>query len=581
MDPFTFFKSPMLTSHRQYEALRAFFLEDMSGHDCARQWGYSYRGFTSLVATFRKKLQDDPNGKFFFVELKPGRKVSQRTDSVREMVIDLRKKYYSVPEIKVHMDALHQDISERNILNILQQEGFSRLPRRTKLVKQQLDPLLIEAERSVALSFESETFKSTNAGILIFLRLIRHYRIDQAIARCHYPSTSQIGSLSSILCFLALKLSNRRRYSNDDTWCMDRGMGLFAGLNVLPKAAWFTSYSDRVTSEMNRNLLKELYRVYAREGFLQDTTNLDFTTIPYWGDDEHLENNWSGKRSKALSSMLAVLAQDPDTGIITHADANVMQKEESQVILEFLDFYHAQDVSSKPALKYLVFDSKFTTYENLNKLNKEQIKFITIRRRGKNILGHIEALPEQAWKKIKVACAGNKHRILRVSSEMVSLPGYEDKIRQIIITGHGKIKPSVIITNELDASLEFIIRKYSRRWIVEKTISQQIEFFHLNLVSSSMVIKVDFDLTMSVLAFNLYRLLAAKLQRYENLSIQSIYDKFVLNGADISIEKSRVVVKLKKKRNLPLILETMKEFELQKYSWLDNHKIVFEGATYL
>jgi len=58
----------------------------------------------------------------------------------------------------------------------------------------------------------------------------------------------------------------------------------------------------------------------------------------------------------------------------------------------------------------------------------------------------------------------------------------------------------VIIMNDFDMSIEKIIRKYARRWNVEKTIAEQIDFFHLNLVSSSMVIKVDFDLTMSILA---------------------------------------------------------------------------------
>jgi hypothetical protein len=182
---------------------------------------------------------------------------------------------------------------------------------------------------------------------------------------------------------------------------------------------------------------------------------------------------------------------------------------------------------------------------------------------------------------VKVPCAGNKQRTLRVCDEYIFLKGYEEQIRQITITGHGKIKPAVILTNESEASVEYIIRKYSRRWIVEKTISQQIEFFHLNLVSSSMVIKVDFDLTMSILASNLYRLFAREIERYENLTVQSLYDKFILNGADIVIEKSRIIVKLKKKRNLPAILESMKLFEHQKYSWLKNKRIIFEGASYL
>ena len=163
---------------------------------------------------------------------------------------------------------------------------------------------------------------------------------------------------------------------------------------------------------------------------------------------------------------------------------------------------------------------------------------------------------------------------------MVFLKGYDDNIRQITITGNGKIKPAIIITNDTDLPIEQIIRKYARRWLVEKTISEQIDFFHLNLVSSSMVIKVDFDLTMSILAHNLYRLFAMELGRYTNLSAQTLYDKFVLNGADIEIGDKTIKVQLKKKRELPLILEVMQKFNRQKYSWIDNKNIIFEGATY-
>ena len=142
------------------------------------------------------------------------------------------------------------------------------------------------------------------------------------------------------------------------------------------------------------------------------------------------------------------------------------------------------------------------------------------------------------------------------------------------------IKPAIIITNDFDITLESVVRKYAKRWIIEKAISEQIEFFHLNNVSSSMVIKVDFDLTMSILTHNLYRLFARELDRYKNLSDQTIYEKFIENGADIRIKKKMIELRFKKKRNLPLFLEKMGNYEEFKYNWLDNKKIKFTGATY-
>jgi hypothetical protein len=365
---------------------------------------------------------------------------------------------------------------------------------------------------------------------------------------------------------------------------MDRGMGLFAGLNVLPKTAWFSSYSSRVESSMNLSFLKELHREWSNQGLLSDTSNLDFTTIPYWGESKHLENNWSGKRGKALESMLAVLAQDPESGIIDYGGCNVQHRNESDVVLEYLDFYHTIPEKDQ-TLKYLVFDSKFTNYQNLAKLDEQQIKFITIRRRGGKMIEQIRQIT--AWKTIRVETGGLKKRTLKVNEQTVTLPGYKDAktgkskmIRQIVITGHGKTKPAVMLTNEFELSVDRIVRKYSRRWLVEKGISQQIDFFHLNRVSSSMVIKVDFDMVMSILAHNLYRLLALSLDRYQNISDESVYNKFINNSGEISIEQDEVRINLKKKRELPLLLDYFKTSATpMNCPWMDNKIVIFNPTA--
>ena len=187
-------------------------------------------------------------------------------------------------------------------------------------------------------SFDREEFKSGAAGILSLLPFLKEYRIDQLIASSGYPQTSTIDRTSSILSFIALKVCNIRRYNADDMWCMDRGLGLFSGLNVLPKAAWFSSCSHRVTAEMNLEFLKPMHNLWLDKGLLGGTSDLGFTTIPYWGDDSHLENNWP-KRGKALASMLAVQAHDPDTGIIDYGNTDIMHKNESDTVLGFLGFY--------------------------------------------------------------------------------------------------------------------------------------------------------------------------------------------------------------------------------------------------
>ncbi len=579
MDAKTYFSKVNSVKQKQYEALKMYYTEDKTAKEVAAIFGYKHRGFTTIIEDFVKALKNGDDEDYFFKEIKKGRKASAQIDALKDVIINLRKQYYSIQEIKGILDATGKTASEATIYKTLNEAGFARLPRRTKQAKKELELPKIKAPTSEKISNVTEKIKSTSAGILSLLPYIKKYKIDKAIENSAYPQTRTLDKLNSILSFVALKASDIRRYSCDDKWCMDRGLGLFAGLNVLPKAAWFTSYSHRVITDMNINFLKSLQNIWSENNLLGDTSNLDFTTIPYWGNDEHLENNWSGKRTKALPSMLAVLAHDPDSGIINYGNTNVVHKEESNEVLKFLDFYHSDRCKNKQ-LRYIVFDSKFTSYKNLSRLNSDGIKFITIRRRCKSLVDRLDKIPSKERKKVRVEMAGNKKRTLNIYEEEVNLNGYEGVVKQICITGHGKIKPAVIITNDLNLSAAEIVRRYARRWIVEKAISEQIDFFHLNSVSSSIVVKVDFDLTMSILTHNIFRLFAKDLDRYSHLSDRTIYEKFLQNEADIDIQNNEINISFKKKRNLPLILENSKKYNHINYQWMNNAKLDFSGASY-
>jgi transposase len=581
MSPEEYFKN-ISGVQKKYESMKAFFQEKMSAEKIASNYGYSVSTVYTLTKTFRKQLKEYPNKDPFFIMPKKGRPFKKNKNQLDDLIVSLRKKNLSVPDIKSMIDThpRFDEISESYIDYLLKEEGFSRLPRRNNFSRERKEfPEKLKAQKSEMIHFVPGKFSSSDIGILCFLPIVRKYKIDTLIQKSLYPQTKVINRYCSIMAFIALKLSNVRRYTKDDLWCMDRGLGLFAGLNVLPKAAWFTSYSSRVTKEMNLSFLQGLHKIWIKEGLLGNTVNLDFTTIPYWGESDHLENNWSGKRNKALSSISAILAQDPDSGIIDYGDTNVMHKNENAVVLEFLDFYRSGNPNDS-SLKYLVFDSKFTCYQNLAKLDVDKkVKFLTIRRRGKNIVQRLNKIPKKEWKKIRVDCAGNKKRTLKVLDEKIFLKDYGKEIRQIAITGHGKIKPALVITNDFDEEVEIIIRKYARRWLVEKAISEQIEFFHLNRVSSSMVIKVDFDLIMSITAHNIYRLLARELERYENISDQTIYEEFIRNAGEVDITEDEVKIFLKKKRTLPAMLTAMQNFAEQKYLGLKNKKLIFFGST--
>ena len=563
--------------HKQYLALRSFFVNGSTAEQVAAEFNYSPATVYTLVRDFKIKLSNDSEDPFFKVN-KVGRKPVDQEGEIEKLVVDYRKKYFSVPDIKIALDSLGVNVSEAYIYDVIHKAGFARLPRRGKDIKNHVlsaDTPKITAPVAKQLSLPTnESFSTQLAGLLCVLPYIIRYGIHDAINASLYPQTSDINRLSSILSFVALKLSNVRRYSADDTWCMDRGMGLFAGLNVLPKAAWFSSYSSSVTRDMNVAFLKSLQSIWLDNNLLSDTVNLDFTTIPYWGDDDPFENNWSGKRGKALASICAVIAQDPHQGILCYGDTTIRHDSQNDVVLEFLDFYHSHAAANE-RLKYLVFDGRFTTYENLSKLNDKSIKFVTIRRRGKQLEQYIRAIPDNKWSRIKVKRANGKSRTVTAYEEITAIKSYKGEIRQIFIKDNGKIKPAIIITNEMNMSLADLLQKYAQRWLVEKELAEQIDFFHLNRNSSGIVVKVDFDLTMTILAHNIYRLFALDFSGHTHCDAQIIFDKFISVQGSVDFHSDTFFVMLKKKRALPLLLENMSAFGAVACPWLHGCNIKF------
>ena len=123
-------------------------------------------------------------------------------------------------------------------------------------------------------------------------------------------------------------------------------------------------------------MLTKSFKIWEENNLLGDTSTVILT----------------GKRNKAVCLLRMTLIQ-----IIDYGRADVTHNNESKVVLEFLDFYKL-DRKNNASLKYIIFDSKFTNYENLNKLDDAKVKFITIRRRGKNIVESINKIEKKDWK---------------------------------------------------------------------------------------------------------------------------------------------------------------------------------------
>jgi hypothetical protein len=249
-----------------------------------------------------------------------------------------------------------------------------------------------------------------------------------------------------------------------------------------------------------------------------------------------------------MKGALTLFAQDAETKLILYTAADIKRSEADDQVLSFLSFWKKVHRGVKPTL---VFDSKFTDYAHLSELNRQKIKFLTLRRRGKNLIKNLEKL--SPWKRIHIPHPKRKFPNPVVHESIITLPNYKGTLRQIVVRGNGHEKPAFLITNDFEAPLEILVGDYARRWRVENGIAEVVKFFHLNALSSPILIKVHFDVLTTMMADTLYSMLARKLRGFEDCDAPKIYRNFVKGKGTIIVENGVVNVIYPRRAHNPIL----------------------------
>ena len=159
------------------------------------------------------------------------------------------------------------------------------------------------------------------AGIFLFLPLLARLRFDHLVQQAGYPGSQMVPAVSALLSLLALKLLDKERRSHISDFNCDEALGLFAGLNVLPKKSYATDYAYRTQRGHQRQLLVGWVTALAPLLFPRgDTFALDFHPIPYRGDPVGLETHFVSTRGKACPSVQSFFAQEHDSRVLCYAN---------------------------------------------------------------------------------------------------------------------------------------------------------------------------------------------------------------------------------------------------------------------
>lgn len=546
-----FFLAPEEVPHRQYEALRAFFVDGGSSQEVARRFGYTPGTFRILCHTFR---HDPRKRKSFFQSVRHGPQTAPARDRVRTLAVAMRKRNLSVYDIQRELAAAGHPISINALAVLMREEGFARLPRR----RDDERPATIRPEAAAVasvgeLDLSPRSFRTRVGGLFLFVPLMKDLDLRRIVRKVDLPGSNMIPAEQAVRSLLALKLIGKERKSHVMDLVFDEGIALFAGLNVVPKRSYLAAYSSRVGHQTNLELMGAWFAEVQRAGIKRGSSiDLDFHTVPANTEEEPLEKHYVSSRSRSQKGILVFLARDATERILCYANAGVTKAEQAGEILRFVDFWqkHTGKLPDE-----LVFDSQLTTYEHLNELNHRGIRFMTLRRRSRKMLGEIWSRPASAWRRITLKSLTRAFRTPRVLDERIHLKSYEGELRQVTITDLGHDEPTILLTNNFAVQCPTLVTRYAQRMLIENGISDAIQFFHLDALSSMVGLKVDFDLQITLMAASLYHLMTDKVGReYERAQAKKVFRNLLDVSATVVITEDQVIVTLDKRAHNPLLV---------------------------
>ena len=544
-----YFLRPAGASQRRYEALRAYFVEEMPASEVADRFGYSTASVHQMATVLRAGRMS------LFADARPGPKgPREATGQLRLRVLALRAAGHSVTEIAAALTAEGLPVSAQTTWQILAAEGIGRLPRRDE--GRRRPPARLDAVQAAKLPgwpAADTALGCDHAGLLLLFPAMAQLGMHELVRSAGYPSTRALSSWQSAGTLLLAKCARRPRVHHAGSLTDDEGLAFTLGLTSLPKATHLGTYSWRVRRESNHKLLAGLVAALRPLGLATGEAgfNCDFHAIRHHGDDAVLEKHYVPRRSQRTRAVLTFFAQDHASSEMVYANADITKAGQAREIIAFADYWqHA--TGSDPGL--LVFDSQLTTYKILDELTGRGINWLTLRQRGKNELARLAALPASAWKSATITRTG-RYRRPRLHEDMVKLTGVSSRVRQIAVKNIGRDEPTLLITHDLATPARDLFARYAERMIVENELDAYIGGFHLDALTSGVPLNVDLDTTLTVVAGNLCRLLALKLDRYQNATPDKIWRHFLDATGTLHITGTGVTCALNLRSHHPVLID--------------------------
>jgi hypothetical protein len=415
------------------------------------------------------------------------------------------------------------------------------------------------------------------AGLFVFRPLLAQSGFDDLVRRASYPGSGMVPATSALLSLLALKLIDKGRRSHLSDFKFDQALGLFAGLNILPKAAFATDYSYRTVRENQQRLLAGwVSGLLPRLDPRPDAFSLDFHSIPHRGDDNGLESHHVPMPGKAAPSILTFFAQAVKSGLLCYSDATIVRDQAAGQWLKFVEFCRSI-LGADPA--WVDFDSRLTTDAEMNRLNaRGKTSFITIRRRGSRVVRDLANRPSSAWRRTVIDTPKRRPRNIGYLEQLIQVADSEGDLRQIAVTGLGRDKPTLLLTNNRDETARQIMTRYTSRNGIEDSLGSGVNFFHLDCLASEVPLNVDLDAALTVVADGCYRWSASELHGFTEAKPGRLCRKIIETGGTVRVTEGHIHVHFQKRAHNPILRQAGLDAKAGAIPWAGGKTLRFTYA---
>ena len=133
-----------------------------------------------------------------------------------------------------------------------------------------------------------------------------------------------------------------------------------------------------------------------------------------------------------------------------------------------------------------------------------------------------------------------------------------------------RAEPTYIVTNNWGLKLSEVLTIYAKRWHIENKLSELVNFFNINSLSSPIMIRIHFDILWTIIADTLYKLFMRDLKRFEKSTSSKIFRRFIDMPGQIIYDKKSITIKIRKRATTPILMGIDKLKNTIRVPWLND-----------